>query len=199
MLHLAREHGHLGRLVGLDPDRAALGRARRRSDVEWANGVAADAQEGADFHLVTMTGHAFQCLVTDDEIRASLTAIQGALRQGGRFAFETRHPQARAWEEWNPANPDDVVELVDHGGRAVRVWHEVDSVIDGVVSFHGTAAEPDGTVLLVEHAKLRFIGVAVLNAFLAGAGFEIEAQYGDWDRGPIADNSREIITIARHR
>ncbi|WP_432001019.1 methyltransferase domain-containing protein [Streptomyces sioyaensis] len=32
MLHWAREHGHTGRLVGLDPDRAALARARRRAD-----------------------------------------------------------------------------------------------------------------------------------------------------------------------
>jgi hypothetical protein len=28
--------------------------------------------------------------------------------------------------------------------------------------------------------------------------FTIEAQYGDWHRGPITDTSREIITIA-HR
>jgi hypothetical protein len=27
--------------------------------------------------------------------------------------------------------------------------------------------------------------------------FEIEAQYGDWNRGPVTATSREIITIAR--
>ena len=196
MLHLARGQGHRGRLVGLDPDRAALDRARRQADVEWVEGTAADARSGADFELATMTSHAFQCLVTDEEVHASLAAIHGALRQGGRFAFETRHPQARAWEGWRPSNPDDVVDLIDDAGRALRVWHEVDSVTGDVVTFRGTAAEPGGTVLRVDRTSLRFLDVAALNGFLTDAGFEVEAQYGDWHRGPITNDSREIITIA---
>ncbi len=146
-----------------------------------------------------MTGHAFQCLVTDDELRASLTAIHEALCPGGRFAFETRHPQARAWEEWSQSNPDDVVDLVDDAGRVLRIWHDVGSVVGDVVTFHGTTAEPDGTVLRIDRASLRFLDVAALNLFLTEAGFDIEALYGDWHRGPITDDSREIITIARCR
>jgi SAM-dependent methyltransferase len=38
LLHRARLAGHGGRLCGLDPDRAMLGRARRHADVEWAAG-----------------------------------------------------------------------------------------------------------------------------------------------------------------
>jgi hypothetical protein len=44
--------------------------------------------------------------------------------------------------------------------------------------------------------SLRFLDMPALGAFLAGAGFTIEAQYGDWHRGPITNASREIITIA---
>jgi len=44
---------------------------------------------------------------------------------------------------------------------------------------------------------LRFLGVEEVGAFLAGAGFEIESQYGDWHRGLITSKSQEIITIAR--
>lgn len=65
------------------------------------------------------------------------------------------------------------------------------------MTFHGTVAEPDGTVLRVDSESLRFLEVRALNALLADAGFEIEAQYGDWDREPITAASREIITIAR--
>ena len=36
-----------------------------------------------------------------------------------------------------------------------------------------------------------------LAAFLAGAGFAIEARYGGWSRQPLAPASPEIITIAR--
>jgi hypothetical protein len=59
----------------------------------------------SEFELAIMTSHAFQVLVADDELRASLTAIHRALAGGGRFAFETRNPLARAWENWNPVDP----------------------------------------------------------------------------------------------
>jgi hypothetical protein len=42
-------------------------------------------------------------------------------------------------------------------------------------------------------------GAEALGIFLAEAGFEIEAQYGDWLREPVTAASREIITIARRR
>lgn len=194
MLHRSREQGHTGRLVGLDPDRAALTRARRRADFEWVEGAAADARWEAEFDLATMTGHAFQFLLADDDVRASLSAIRTALRAGGRFAFETRHPQARSWEAWNPSNASDVT---DTAGRVLRVWHEVEAVANDVVTFTGTTAAPDGTVLRVDRASLRFLDVVTLDAFLGEAGFEIEARYGDWHCGPVTRTSQEIITIAR--
>lgn len=194
MLACARDRGHRGRLVGLDPDRTALGRARRRADVDWVEGTAADARWKSDFDLATMTGHAFQFLVTDNDLRASLAAIHAALREGGRFVFETRHPQARAWQDWNPANRSDIIGPADN---ALRVWHEVESVDSDVVTFTGTTAEPDGTVLRVDRASLRFLDPQTLVTFLDVVGFQIEAQYGDWYRVPITTASQEIITIAR--
>jgi ubiquinone/menaquinone biosynthesis C-methylase UbiE len=102
LLRRARQAGHPGRLYGLDPDPAMLGVARRRTDVEWVDGTAASMAFDGEFDLAVMTGHAFQVLVGDDEVRASLRAIRRALADGGRFAFETRNPLARAWEGWNP-------------------------------------------------------------------------------------------------
>jgi SAM-dependent methyltransferase len=194
MLHRARDRGHTGRLVGLEPDSAALDRARRRTDIEWVQGTAADARWQGEFELATMASHAFQCLVTDDEVRDSLAAIRASLRDGGRFAFETRHPQARAWDAWNPANG---CQVIDHSGRELRVWHEVESVIGDVVTFTETTAQPDGKVLRVDRASLRFLDAPALDAFLAEAGFEIDDRYGDWHRAPLDENSREIITVAR--
>ena len=68
-----------------------------------------------------------------------------------------------------------------------------------MVTFHGTTAEPDGAVRRIDRASLRFLDSAALSLFFTGAGFEIEAQYGDWYRRPITGDSREIITIARCR
>ncbi|MGW2395712.1 class I SAM-dependent methyltransferase [Kitasatospora sp. NPDC001664] len=193
MLHRARERGHTGRLAGIDPDRASLARARRRTDVEWVEGTAAQSAWDAEFDLATMTGHAFQCLVTDQEVTASLAAVRTALRPGGRFVFETRHPRARAWEAWNPANAS---ELTTATGRSLRVEHRVESVTGDVVTFTETTAEA-GRVVRTDRASLRFLDVPALDAFLAVAGLQVEAHYGDWHRGPITPDSREIVTVAR--
>ncbi|WP_327089287.1 class I SAM-dependent methyltransferase [Nonomuraea sp. NBC_01738] len=194
MLHHALDQGHRGRLVGLDPNEASLARARRRTGVEWVSGVAADAAWDGEFELATMTGNAFQCFVTDEELAASLAAIHRSLRPGGLFAFDTRHPQARAWETWNPGNATDIA----FGSRMLRVSHRVESVVDGVVTMTETTSE-DGVTLRVDRAGLRFVEVAELGAFLRGAGFEIQSQYGDWDRGPITPASRTIVTITRRQ
>lgn len=194
MLGYARAAGHTGRLAGIDPSPAMLARARRHDGVEWVAGTAAQAAWDREFDLAVMTGHAFQCLVADDDVAASLAAVRAALREGGRFAFETRHPQARAWADWNP---EQVTETVDATGRTLRVWHEVESVRDGVVTFTETAAAPSGMVVRVDRARLRFLDVPELDGFLDRAGFVVEARYGDWQRGPVTRASREIVTIAR--
>ena len=194
LLHQARQVGHTGRLCGVDPDRAMLGVARRRTGIEWVAGTAASMAWDGGFDLAIMTGHAFQVLVGDDELRASLTAIRRALADGGRFAFETRNPLARAWESWNPQNAMDIV---DPSGRAVRISHEVESVVGDVVTLTETTSDPDGAPLRVDRASLRFLDVDTLAGFLADPGFEIEAQYGGWFREPLEPASPEIITVAR--
>ncbi|RJL35823.1 class I SAM-dependent methyltransferase [Bailinhaonella thermotolerans] len=194
MLHHARELGHRGRLVGLDPDPAALDRARRRADVEWVAGVAADAAWDREFDLAVMASNAFQCLVGDEELAASLAAIRGALRDGGRFAFDTRDPRARAWEEWTPSNAREVV---DASGRTLRVSHRVEAVTGDVVTFTETISAGDGEVLRADRSSLRFLDVPALGAVLGEAGFEVEAQYGDRPGRPVSEAGRSILTIAR--
>ena len=196
LLHRARRAGHAGRLCGVDPDRAMLGLARRRADIEWVVGTAASMAFDREFDLATMTGHAFQVLVGDDELRASLTAIRRALADGGRFAFETRNPLARAWASWNPEN---AVDVVDPSGRPVGISYEVQAVVGDVVTLTETTSDPDGAVLRVDRARLRFLDADTLAGFLADAGFEIEARYGGWLREPLVPASPEIITVARAR
>ena len=194
LLHRAREAGHTGRLCGLDPDPDMLDQARRRGDIDWVLADAASAAWDGEFELGVMTGHAFQELVGDDELRRSLLAIRAALVHGGRFAFETRHPRARAWEGWNTSferrNPD---------GDAVRVSYEVQEVAGDVVRLTETLTGPWWDRPEVGRGALRFLDPGTLNGFLDGAGFAVDRQFGDWDRGPLTDASAEIITIARRR
>lgn len=192
MLHHARAAGHRGDLAGIDPDPAYLARARRRGDIEWVLGEAAAMPWEQEFELAVMAGHAFQCLVGDGEIRAGLAGVRAALAEGGRFAFETRHPPARAWRDWTPAN---ATEVVGADGRRLRVVPEVESVVDGVVTFTETVMS--GDVLHRKRQVLRFASPDVLDRLLREAGFRIEERYGDWHGGPLTPDSREIVTVAR--
>ncbi len=194
ILHRLRQGGHSGRLCGVDPDRASLRRARKRNDIEWVEGTAASMRWSGEFDIALMTGHAFQELVRDDEVRASLDAIGRALVAGGRFAFETRNPLARAWETWSPENATSVVAP---SGRPVTVSHEVESVVGDIVTLTETTSDADGTPLRVDRASLRFLDADTLDAFLADAGFEIEERYGGWRREPFEPASPEIVTVAR--
>ena len=194
LLHRAREDGHAGRLCGVDPGRASLNVAqRRRSDVEWMAATAAQMTFDGEFDIAVMTGHAFQVLVTDDELRASLAAIHRALVDGGRFAFETRNPLARAWESW----PERATEAVDPSGRHVRVTYDVESVAGELVTFTETTRDAHGAPLRVDRATLRFLDADGLGRHLAHAAFHVEAQYGGWSREPFDPTSPEILTIAR--
>jgi len=142
-----------------------------------------------------MTGHAFQVLSKDDELRVSLAAIRSALTEHGRFVFETRNPLVRAWESWTP---DNAVEVEDAAGTVVRMAHEVETPVDGdIVSFTITFTSPSWDRPQVSRSNLRFLDADSLSSFLSDADLAIEEQFGDWERQPLTDTSPEIITIAR--
>jgi SAM-dependent methyltransferase len=195
LLHRARRDGHAGRLCGLDPAAAMLDVARARRDIEWVHGDLSGVSFDREFDLIVMTGHAFQVLTGDAELRAGLAAIRAALTGNGRFAFETRNPPARGWERWTPAN---VVEVMDPAGQAWRMTHAADPVVEGeLVSFVSAYSGPGWEQPQLSSSTLRFLGAGSLAGFLSEAGLTVEEQYGDWDRQPLTDASPEIITIAR--
>ena len=197
MLHEARQAGHAGRLCGLDPADGMLAQARRRADIEWIRGDLASVDLPRGFDLVVMTGHAFQVLVEDDEISGALAAIGAALTRDGRFAFETRNPAARAWDDWTS---DNAVEIADERGAMVRITTRVEAAFDGrTVSFSHTFTCPGWDRPEISRSTLRFLPAEILSAFLAEAGLAIDQQFGDWDRQSLTPKSPEIITIARQQ
>ncbi|HTX86011.1 MAG TPA: class I SAM-dependent methyltransferase [Streptosporangiaceae bacterium] len=196
LLRRARAEGHAGRLCGLDPAAAMLDVARDAGEgVEWVLGDLSSVSWNGEFDLIVMTGHAFQVLTGDDEVRQALAAVHTALTPAGRFAFETRNPLARGWEEWIPEN---AVEVTDGSGAVVRQEHQVDLPVRGdLVSFTTTYSSPAWQRPQQSRSQLRFLVADALAAFLAGAGLEVAEQYGGWDRSALAAGSPEIITIAK--
>ncbi len=195
MLHTAREMGHDGWLCGLDPADGMLRQASKRSDIEWASGEPGEVSFRSEFDLAVMTGHAFQVLTDDDEVRSALAGIKSALKPTGRFAFETRNPADRAWERWGVEYSGEVENAA---GETIRSRCEVDEPIQGdLVRFSHTFTSLEWPEPRVSKSVLRFLDVDSLDWFLAEAGFEVERRFGDWDRSALLANSPEIITIAR--
>jgi SAM-dependent methyltransferase len=197
LLRRARQAGHTGRLFGLDPAAAMLDVARVRSDIDWTLGDLAAVAWAGEFDLVVMTGHAFQVLLEDDDIRSSFTAIHAALTNDGCFVFETRNPRAREWERWTP---DNALEIIGPDGAVLRMAHQVEMPIDGeLVSFTTTFTSSKWSSPQASRSTLRFLDARSLASFLADADLAIVEQFGDWDRSPLDQSSPEIITVATRR
>ena len=144
----------------------------------------------AEFDLVTMTGHAVQELRTDDDVRSVLRGIRDAVRPGrpGRLQTRTRPPR---WEAW----PGHVHE-VTYQDTPIKVWYELDAVEGDLVTF--TEFTDGGRWhRQADRGTLRFLSRIDLDRFLAEAGLQVETYYGDWDEGPVTEDSPEIIAIAR--
>ncbi len=192
LLARLRRDGSRGRLVGIDPGAGMLAVAREKApDVEWVDGVLTPGAYDAEFDLVTMTGHAFQELRTDDEVGSVLRGMRDAVRPGGRVAFETRNPGAREWESWHGASFH-----VPYQGDTLTVSYEVEKVVGDLVTFteytDGGRWQHQG-----DRSTLRFLSRIELDHFLGGAGLQVETYYGDWQRGPLTEDSPEIVCLAR--
>jgi SAM-dependent methyltransferase len=196
LLRRVRRNGHPGRLVGVDPAQGMLAVARTEPDVDWVYGYLEDVGFEHEFDLAVMTGHAFQVLLTDEDVRELLAAVHRALRPGRHFAFETRNPHYGAWEDWTP---EHVVEIEDAAGTQVRVWSEVEEVEGEFVTFTQTYASRSWEAPRVSRSTLRFMPAETLDHLLAETGFVVDERYGFWDRSLFTSSSPEIITVASTR
>ncbi|GAA3438926.1 methyltransferase domain-containing protein [Kutzneria kofuensis] len=137
-----------------------------------------------------MTGHAFQCLLTDSDVLTTLRGVRDALTPAGRFVFETRNPAARAWEQW----PEGGFEF-PWEGKPVRVHYEVQPIVGDVVDVVENIVG-DGW-RRADWGRIRFLSVERLGELLTEAGLVVEERYGDWDRSPVTPDSAEIISVVR--
>ena len=140
-----------------------------------------------------MTGHVFQLLLDDDDVRAALDALGRHLAPGGRLAFETRNPEVREWQYWSPGETRERVEIP--GGTA-DVHYDIRSVTGQLVTYETCIQFPGGESVTVPDT-LRFMDQAELAGFLTGAGLTGVTWYGDWDGSPASPASPEIIAVAR--
>ena len=82
--------------MGSIPRPGCSSRRASAADIEWILGdLAGDLASVSfdrEFDLVVMTGHAFQVLVEDRDLRAALAAIRSALTDDGSLRIRDSQP-----------------------------------------------------------------------------------------------------------
>jgi hypothetical protein len=81
----------------------------------------------------------------------------------------------------------------------VEFWHETVSVALPLVTYDTFTRNLINGDETSDRNILAFRDHDALGRSLLNAGFEVSSVFGDWSRGPVADGSPEIITIARRR
>ncbi|SPB15985.1 methyltransferase type 12 [Caballeronia novacaledonica] len=195
------KRGH--RVTGIDPSAEMLRIARARREcgnVTWIEGDAAALPFVGAADLLVMTGHVAQVFLDDAAFLATLKAARRAIRPGGAIAFESRHPAARAWENWTRERSSRRIDAPD--GCTVEVWQErhaqPDPLTSGRAAFtthYRFLSTPEETSSAA--SELRFRTLDELARLLADAGFARIDWYGDWNRAPVDETSRELIAVAR--
>lgn len=194
---LTRELATKGRrVIGVDPSEAMLAVAKSHRDSEQVEWVLGDAGKiGApDADLVLMTGAVAQVFLDDTEWGQTLDALHRSLRPGGCLSFESRNPEARAWERWTR---DATYERIDSPNGPMECWLEVVAVEPGRVIFEGHNVFESTGEIVVARSELRFRTRSEIEASLTKSGFVVDHVFGDWKRSPFQESSRVMIFVAR--
>jgi SAM-dependent methyltransferase len=152
-------------VTAVDPAAASLDVARTKphSDrVRWIVGDATSLPPDLRVDLAAMTGNVAQAITTDDAWSATLAGIHRALRPDGHLVFETRRPEARAWESWDGQRSE-------HDG--VESWCEVLDVSEPLVTFRWSFRFAADDTVLTSDSTLRFRSEDEVRHDLAAAGF----------------------------
>ena len=194
---LTRELAAKGwKVTGIDPAPAMLAYAQKqpRADlVQWVEGDAS-ALGTPEADLVLMTGNVAQVFLEDSEWFSTLHAVHSALRPGGYLAFESRNPEARAWESWNRKTSYELTSTI-HG--QLECWLELVSVSEGKVHFRGHNVFVDTGETLVIDSTLRFRSLEEISESLRQTGFTVQNVYGGWRRQSLTSDSQLMVFVAQ--
>ena len=183
-------------VVGVDISEAMLEQAKTK--VEGQKNLTFHLQDALEFStpqrfaLVLMTGNAFQCFLTDNDLTTLFAKVHTLLNPGGVFIFDTRLPEGYDFtldddfQLWN--------EYTDAAGNPVRFLAK-QAAYDpeqGVLHYEMQDVFADGTVK-PSSEDLKFTPLETLLTLARYAGFEMVGHYHDWHLQPLKDNPAACV------
>ncbi|MCA3560922.1 MAG: class I SAM-dependent methyltransferase [Aestuariivirga sp.] len=183
-------------VFGVDSAPSMLDIARGRpggGSVSWVVADGRSVRLGRRFDLVIMTGHAFQCLLTDADQRALCETIAAHLAPGGRFIFDSRNPAREEWREWAPEMTLRHFDQPEIG--RVTAWNDVSmDESTQIVSYETCYRNASGSIQKAT-SRIRFATRNDIAQRIAEAGLRVERWMGNWSGGPCTETSPEIIPL----
>jgi SAM-dependent methyltransferase len=195
-------------VMALDPSQAMLARARAKAedagvDVAFIEGRATDViLEAERFGLVIVPADVFLYAADGEEQVETLACLGRALAYNGLLAIDLPGPAA-----WLDAATNGQVQLVYSGetgeGEQLDIWqvHEDDLALQRRwLRLTYDRVGRDGMVhrTLSEH-PLRYVYRFEMEYLLRAGGLAPLDVYGDYELGPLTNDSERMIFVSRRR
>ena len=203
------------RVHGLDSSPAMLGVCRRnvanlsdhvRARVTLHEASMLDFSLDERFGLIYCPCRSFLHLMTTEAHLTALRNIHVHLREGGRLALNFFNPDVSLIAEASGRGRGNakIQQTFTHPetGNRIISWGTLDhDPVTQIIDSYFIHDEIDAEGRLVERTykpmRLRWIYRYEFEHLLSRCGFEVEALYGDFERGPFSEMHHELIWIAR--
>ena len=181
-------------VTAIDPDADAIHYAENKEGaqfVTWIIGDSKDLKEEA-YDAVIMTANVAQVFLTDDSWQTVIQDAYAALKPGGHLIFDTRNPNAKAWEEW--LKDDTVDQLQDvNTGDSLLYWDEYEGLIGNVFTFYQKIKNESTNITHEAKVQLIFRSYEEILQSLKQVGFTIENVYEDGEFTLATSESKSFI------
>lgn len=183
-------------VVGVDPAGAMLKVAKNKPNsnlVQWVESNGQDFRYDRQFDLVVMTGHAFQCVLSDTDVLRLFSNVRNHLKQHGKFVFESRNPDIDWQFKWNGSK-----RTVDSGQGKFEMSTTVLSANEELITFeHLYEFEHE---LLSSVSTIRFHSKDAIEEMISSSGLTLVSLYGDYKSSRFSTNSSNemIFVVSRN-
>ena len=155
------------------------------------------------FPLVTMPFRSFQSMLSPEEQRQALGRARERLAPGGLFVMDTFNPDVGS------LTGDEASRLAHHlkdveregGGTLVvwgqNVWYPVTQVNDVRLIIEEVSDEGVVERRLMRDYEQRYTFRYEMEHLLELSGFDLEDVYGDFEGGPVTEESEDLVWVAR--
>ena len=190
------KYGHA--VTGIDISEGMLLRAKEKAKEKHANIalIRSDVREfylNQKFSLIIFPFNSIALIHDLESINGCLGAVKKHLNEQGRFILDYYNPRLeRLRGEGSASHP--VAEYTDPDSGKKVVISEKNRYEAATQINHISLIYQMGEKRFIKELNMRIFFPQELDALLKLNGFNIEAKYGDFDRGPfISDSPKQII------